>query len=397
MKSRYDIIVVGGGPGGASAARAAVRAGARVLLLERDQRPRDRICGEYLCPGAVGELEGLGFADALAGLRPGRLEGMRLFAPSGAEVATRFPDRRPGLSVWRVTFDARLAAASGAEVVRGARVTDVRVDPDAARVSLADGSEIAAALVVGADGRNSVVARRRDLHLPPRTDARAVLHAYVSGVTGCTPCGEMHLPGDGSYVGLNPGPDGLLNVSYVSDLDGLGARPSDGADERLRSVLGSVASLRDRFRASRIEGRVRVLAPLEVRARRVFDDRVLLVGDAAGFLDPLTGEGMYGAIVSGRIAGALAADATRRGATSARALRRYARARRRALGSKTTFNRGLQWLLRRRGVLEHLRRGLQACPEIGDTLIEVIGNVRSPAALAHPVRLLRLLAKGRAA
>jgi flavin-dependent dehydrogenase len=207
----------------------------------------------------------------------------------------------------------------------------------------------------------------------------------------------MHLPGDGTYVGLNPGPDGLLNVSYVCDLAALGVRPGGAADERLQAVLAAVASLRDRFRASRIEGPVRVLAPLEVRARRVFDDRVLLVGDAAGFLDPLTGEGMYGAVVSGRIAGTLAAAAARSGATDARALRGYARARGRALGGKTRLNRGLQWLLRRRGVLEYLRRGLQRCPEIGDTLIEVIGNVRSPTALAHPVRLLRLLAKGRAA
>jgi len=387
--SVWDVVVVGGGPAGATAARAAVRAGARVLLLERDTLPVRRICGEYVCPGAVAELRALGFGPALRAARTRALGGMRLYSPGGRQVVTTFPAASPGLSVRRFELDPLLVATCGAEVRRGAKVLGVDVDRESVRVRMADGSRVEAAVIIGADGRRSAVAREAGLRArAPAT--RAALHGYFSNVLETSGHGEMHLPGDGSYFGLNPGPDGLVNVSYVTDLDrladGLGAR----AAASLREALSGCATLRDRFSGARLASEVKVLAPLEVRVRRVVADRVLLAGDAAGFLDPLTGEGMYGAVVSGRLAGVWAARAARENRTAESFLRGYARAHRRTLGRKRPLNRGFQWMLQRPRVLELLGRRLAGSQGLGDALIGVIGNVQTPRVLLRPRHLLTL-------
>lgn len=382
--AEWDVLVVGGGPAGAAAARAATRAGARTLLLERATLPRARTCGEYLCPGAVAALRRSGFGAALGAARAAPLLGIRLFAPSGREVRTRFPAVPGGLSVRRCEFDALLVDACGAQVRRGAHVVGLRRDGPVTAVRLADGSEVLASFVVGADGRNGVVARESGLRLPARS-RRATLHAYCSGVRGNAPFGEMHLPGDGTYFGLNPGPDGRVNVTYVTDLERL---RGESAQEILAAALRGCASLRDRFRDAEPAAGLRVLAPLEVRTRGVAADGVVLAGDAAGFLDPLTGEGIYGALVSGALAG----DAAARAALGAgpAAARAYARSYRSALGRKRLLNRTFQWLLRRPRILEFLGGRLDRSRALADALIAVIGNARAPGTLLAPRHLLAL-------
>jgi len=384
----YDVVVVGGGPAGAAAARAAVVSGARVLLVERDLRPRDKICGEYLCPGAVARLRTLGLAHALRDAHTAPLPGMRLFSPAGREVMTRFPAGSPGLSVRRSDFDPRLVALSGASVLRGARLERLAADADGVHLHLATGEEVVASVVVGADGRHSTVAAQAGLRAAPKGRARATLHAYYEGVAGSVRAGEMHLPGTGSYAGLNPGPDGLVNVTYVCDLEELGPAPKANAGELLDAALANIPSLAQRFAHARRAGDTSILAPLAVRTRRVGTDRVLLSGDAAGFLDPLTGEGMYGAIVSGELAGRHAAAIALEGASADA----YPRAYRAAFGGKPRLNRLFQWLLRRPALLEALGARFTVRPHLGDTLMAVIGNLEPPAELLRPRMLLGLLA-----
>jgi flavin-dependent dehydrogenase len=292
---------------------------------------------------------------------------MRLFSPAGREVATRFPAGRPGLSVRRSDLDPRLAAQSGAEVVRGVAATRV----EKGRVALADGREFRAKVIVGADGRNSVVAAQSGLRAAPRCKPRATLHAYYENVPGCTRSGEMHLPGTRTYVGLNPGPDGLVNVTCVLDLEALGPSPKPRARVLLDEALASIPSLAARFAAARPATEVRILAPLEVRTRRVYGDGVLLAGDAAAFRDPLTGEGMYRAIVSGELAGRHAARAALHGAP----LASYARAYRGAFGTKVVLQRLFEWLVRQPRLLEALGGRLARRPWLGDALIGLVGNV----------------------
>lgn len=167
MTDEYDVAVVGAGPAGAAAALAARRVGARVLLLDRADFPRDKACGDGIAAHALDVLAGLGVTDAVDGYAP--LPRLRLIGPNGGAVARPLP--RPAYTVPRKVFDARLVAAAvaaGAELRRHA----VR------RVEARDGwvvldGDIAARAVVGADGAGSVV--RRALGHPPNPDRHLAL------------------------------------------------------------------------------------------------------------------------------------------------------------------------------------------------------------------------------
>lgn len=396
----HAVIVVGGGPAGSICAALLAEAGVRVVLLERQEVPGEKICGEYLAPRGTRWLANLGLLEAVQ-RRPHRpLHGMLLVSPRGIEVESWFPAEGPaGLSIARAHLDAALlevAAQRGVDVRMGRRVRSLAVTAAgvSVRAQTATGTEerFTAEALVGADGRFSIVSRYTGLGSTLSADRRAAVHAWMTGVTGCRDRGEMHLFPDGSYVGINPMADGAVNVSCVLE-EGRwkGVARADQGEAWLRAQLQRSANLGPRFRAAALRGGVRYLAPLRVQVKSPVADRVVLVGDAAGFVDPLTGEGIQQAIASGALAARVLAAALRAGLPDRRALGAYVQARSRELGSKQRLHRYFQALLRRPSACDRLGRRLRGAPAAADHFISVVGGLRPPRALLHPRFLWSLL------
>jgi menaquinone-9 beta-reductase len=305
---RFDVVVVGGGPAGATAALAALRRdpGASVLVLDRAEFPRDKVCGDGIAPEALDVLAVLGVdVEAVtAGFAP--VPRLRLTGPSGA-VAERAM-HRPAAVVPRLAFDARLldAARAAGAVVRRSTVRRLDVSPGGVEV---DGS-VTASVLVGADGAESVV--RRGLGLPaPRPDQVAVaIRGYApeppgqAGVQVVTTT-AARWP---AYAWSFPLGDGRANVGYGELVSGGATRA--GLVEGLHRLLPGVEP--EGLRAHRL--------PLSTGRPALPDGRVLLTGDAAGLINPLTGEGIYYAVLSGALAGAAAAHGPGAGAAYRRAL-----------------------------------------------------------------------------
>jgi flavin-dependent dehydrogenase len=346
-----DVIVVGAGPAGAVAATILARAGARVRLLERAAFPRHKLCGDTLNPGALAILKRLDLATAVEqqGLR---VDGMIVTGENGVTIEGRYPFPHYGRSLPRAALDAALvegAIAAGVEFEERAPVRQAIFDGGGSRVEgVSIGvnghrRDLRAAVTIAADGRRSTLAFALGLLAHPRAPRRWAIGAYLHDVPHVSSCGEMHIR-PGRYIGVAPLPGGITNVCVVRPVSP-SDRPLGDPAELLRTALARDPLLADRFAAARFAARPSVLGPLAVDAqtRVAIPDGLLLAGDAAGFVDPMTGDGLRFALRGAELAAASALRALEHGWTGVQ--RDLAASRRSELAPKFRFNRTLRRLV----------------------------------------------------
>ncbi len=392
MKSSRDVIVVGGGPAGAATAIYLRRRGQDVLLLDAARFPRDKVCGESVSPEAWPLLEEAGAAERVRALRPHPVHGMRMVSPSGVIFRGRYGDGRSGFALRRADLDLALlssARAAGVDVREGARVTGLLLEGGtAAGVMVANGAEAEpqhGRLVIAADGRRSVVARQLGLLREHRSWRKFAVRGYWEGMAGLADEGEMHV-GQGGYCGVAPLDAARANVAFVLDRREMKAAAGD-LEAFYRTVLRTRwPRLGERLATARLLSPPRAIGPLALEARQVSAQGVLLVGDAAGFYDPFTGEGYTLALRSARLAAEVAHTHLR--TPSARGLGEYDRRRAAATRHKFRFNRFLQRVVAWPALADAVARRLRDRPSVADRLVGVAGDF-VPAREALSLGLLR--------
>jgi geranylgeranyl reductase family protein len=388
-----DVVVVGAGPAGSAAAILLAERGWSVTLLDKAAFPRPKICGEYLSPEAARVMDRLGVLKAVdaAGAQP--LSGMRITAPDGTVLDGTYPTSGPwrgyrdhALAIRREVFDRILlerARALPVDVRERRRVTGLLVEGGlvrGVRAESADGApvELRSRLVVGADGRASVVAHALGLVRPHRLQRLALIR-HVSGIEGLGDRGEIYVdPPD--YSILNPVAPGIVNLSLVVPLahaKPFSARLETFMEARLRQLRHVPA----RLAGMKAEGPVMAMGPLAYRVGEPRVGGVLLAGDAAGFYDPFTGEGLYTALRSAELLAEVAHSALSTGDVSADALAPYARAKRAAFADKARVTQALQFIIAHRRLANAAARFLQRRPALLSALMGVIGDFVPPRAL----------------
>ncbi|MDF8266327.1 NAD(P)/FAD-dependent oxidoreductase [Luteipulveratus flavus] len=373
----WDLVVVGAGPAGATAAIAArhARPEARVLLLDRSDFPRDKACGDGIAPHVLDVLDRFGLGDVVDDWAP--VPDLEL---ARGDLLTRGTMRRPARVVPRAVFDARLvdAACDAGAQLRRHRVR--HVEPHQDGVVLDD--TIHAKVVIGADGASSVV--RRQLGRPPARRRALAIRGYAptrrdhDGLQVIR-FGQRRQP---SYAWAFDRGDGLSNIGY-------GELVQPGADltravmlDRLDELLPGVAQDAADWRGHHL--------PLSEARWHQPDGPVLLVGDAAGLINPMTGEGIYYAVATGALAGAVAAVSAP-GAAGERHRILVRRLLARHLLSTTIGSR----LAERPGVLDGGLRAATADQRVFDDLVEMgLGRgVLTPRVLAGLARSVRPFAR----
>jgi flavin-dependent dehydrogenase len=386
VRAEFDVIVVGAGPAGAATAILLAERGLEVLVLDRARFPRPKVCGEYLSPEAARILDRLGVLKVLDAAGAAPLAGMRITAPDGTVLEGRYrsvgawrPYRGHALGVPRDVLDAVLVdrlRALPVELREGVRVTDVVCEGDrVVGVEAATGDlgsrVVRAPLVVGADGRASVVAHRLGCRRPHRL-RRMALVTYAGGIAGCRDVGEIFVdPPD--YAILNPLAPDRANVSLVVPL--ADAAPWTARLERFFAArVKQLPHLARRLAGAERIAPVQAMGPLAYRVALPRHGGVLLVGDAAGFYDPLTGEGVFTALRSAELAAETVAQAFRQGDWSATTLAAYERRRRAAFAGKARLTRALQFVVGRRRLANLVAGRLARRPERLDLVLGVLGD-----------------------
>lgn len=376
-----DVIVAGAGPAGSIAAIVLARAGARVLVLDRARFPRDKLCGDTINPGALAILRRLGLGAATAGSIP--VDGMIVTGPGGVTVEARYSGDVKGCALLRRGLDEALvhaAIAAGVRVeqdtlaiepvfdtARAPRVSGVRVrDPRGGSI------RVIAPVIIAADGRYSRIARAVGLSRSARRPRRWAVGAYFLDVAGNTPCGEMHVR-SGRYIGIAPLPGDLTNVCVVtSDRTAL----RDPASLIARAVAAEPA-LAGRFTTARMIAPPVTMGPLAVDCDVPGMPGLLLAGDAAGFIDPMTGDGLRFAFRGGELAGEHALCALESGMDAHIALEA---ARRREFIAKWRFNRALRALTESPAAVHVTGYGARVAPSLLQQVIRFAGDITSAAA-----------------
>ena len=394
MPGGSDVLILGAGPAGAATAIRAARAGLSVTLIDRARFPRDKPCSEYMSPETVRHLGALGVLADLERAGGVAIAGTTVTGPRGSALTGLFaragtPFRPTGLSLRRQVLDAALvdgARKAGVEVLEEHTVTDLLYERGAvagAAARIGDGSVrvLHARLTVGADGLRSIVARRigQRRHGFP---ARMAFVAHVAGVPDLTDRAELHVTNEG-YAGVNPVGGGLANIALVVPAGSAAGARGDVTAFAL-ATLERIPGVRGRVRRDGIVRPFLVTGPFAARSRRVVTDGALLVGDAAEFFDPFTGEGICAALRGAELATETAVEALSASAAPRAARLAPYQARRRAeFIGKWVIERMIGWgmlapRLFDRAVERIERRGL------AHTLIGVTGDFIPPREVLNP-------------
>lgn len=390
-----DALVIGAGPAGSATAALLADAGWRVLAIDRAAFPREKPCSEYMSPEAVRILDRLGVTAALCSAGAATLIGSSVTAARGARLVGRFPEGR-GLSIARRELDHALVRAAGARGVDVLESTSFeRLIMDGRRIGGAvirgrDGElrNVRAAITIGADGLRSRMARAlggQRLGWP----ARVAFVAHVERVPAMADLAEMHVSGQG-YVGLNAIGGGITNVALVVPQQ-RAALAAGRVEAYFMEELERFPGVRGRVRPEHIVREVLVTGPFAARARHVTAPGALLVGDAADFFDPFTGEGICAALAGGELVAQSLGGARGSLAAVDRALADYRRARRRRFAGKWAVERLIGYAMTVPGLFDHAVARIGRRRGMADTLVGVTGAVLPARAVLNPLFLARMV------
>jgi geranylgeranyl reductase family protein len=376
----FDVAIIGAGPAGSSAAIALARKGYSVALLDKEQFPREKLCGDFLNPISWPLLRELEVEREILARSHVKVTTFSFSSFFGEEAEVPLPTSKDGtvfgLGLRRFDLDHVLlnrAKSEGTrdfqncklkELKRESRSWLLRFD----RTGVIQ--ELRATVLIGADGRNSWVGYHLGMTSSAAMQGRAI--GFQLRLKSSDPVSgkvEIHLY-PGGYAGVVGLGDNTLNLCLAVDKVRLQHHRS--LDRLLQFGLSSNPLLETILRRSELAGEARSVYPVYFPPRRSCGDRVLLVGDAARVNEPVTGEGVYFALKSGQLAARAIDQAFRKSDFSAAHLYSYERECRSAFRTRWRINAFVRWLIYRPALLSPLVRFSQKRVRLLDSLVHTI-------------------------
>ncbi len=387
-----DVVIAGGGPAGSSAAFAVTGAGLETLIIDKSAFPRNKACGEYLSAGAVEQLRELGVERTLAPLAA-PLDGIRV-SGNGVRVELRFS--QAGWSLPRLRLDEELLRAAldrGAAFLQ-ARIEDIREEESGSLLTVREPSgetrDVRARFVIGADGAQSIVAKKCGLTVAPRDEQRFALGGHYAGLRDLDRFVEMFVEGS-SYFAVNPFDAAHANIMVIVREKDLSARKND-VDQFIRERARALSGDSARFAEARLEAKRVAVGPLAHSTRAVTAGNVLLAGDAAGFIDPFTGQGVYLALRGGIAAGRAVAATVASSSSSRTPIERYGADLSGEMRRRAKLARIVKSFVGYAALSKRAARNVERDPERAQVLIDAIAGCGPVEPALRLGTLLRLVA-----
>ncbi len=402
--NNYDLIIVGAGPAGSTCALYAARAGLQVLLLDKETFPRDKVCGDAVSGVSFRFLQELGLQNVVEETSGKICKSMHVFALDGISTKISFtPEGRSSehISVLcrRQIFDNILFQRAKQEVdtLEGFSVKDVLVESNSVigvigQDKTGKTKELTAKVIIGADGCRSVIARKAGLyHHDPKNTVIAT-RAYYEGVSYMNDSIEIHFLDDliPGYFWIFPLKNNQVNVGVGMIHSELMKRKINIRKAHMQAIKSP--RLCDRFQDATLKSPISGWnLPLANKKRKMVDNGVLLIGDAAGLVHPLSGEGISYSMLSGYLAAELLAEVCQGNDFSAAMLKRYKHRLWKEVGLDFLGGSFLQKIGVWKPVINAIIHKAQKNKAFNNMISQLIAGDLGPGALANPLVYLKML------
>ena len=404
MNNSYDIIIVGAGPAGTSAALYADRLGLKTIILDKTTFPRDKICGDALSGKSVKYMRELGVLDEVPKLRGSTIRRITFGSPSHKQFDIHLSNPqntgniKEGYVIPREIFDNFLfeKAQKITEIRQGFNVSDILYDNGKVvgikGLQDKEKKEVYAPIILGCDGAKSTIARKLGFHTEDQDNTAIAIRCYYEGVKGLTDQIELHfvdevLPG---YFWLFPAGDNIANIGI-----GLSKKQAKKDERKLTEILGEVTDssyFKERFKGSkRLENPKGWSLPLGRIERPNHGDGFMLLGDAAGLVDPFTGEGIGNAMASAKFAIEVSKEAIKKNDFSKKMFSKYHQLVWGELGSELRTSTKLQNLSNYRMLLNIIINKASRNKDIQDIISGMLTKEISKDKLSNPLFYLKVL------
>lgn len=371
LTQNNTFLIIGAGPAGLLMGIQLIKQGFNVQIVERQLKQLRPVCGEYLSPQGVEYLRKLDLYHTVKDFEP--ITGMDIFSSKGTKVKTSFPKKQFGLAINRLIFQERLAEnfnALGGIVHYGNDLKKVNAFTDYYEVETSE-LVIKANYVIGADGRQSKLAKICDLKTAEPMHRKLALHCYLKPKFTLPNKGQMHILNDGSYIGINPISADEVNFSIVTTHDAI--KNAKSLKDLINFWIEKSPALKNQFHLLQDE-EIKTTSPLTRNTIDVAKDGIALIGDASGFIDPLTGEGITTAIKTTYIL----TEEIDKCSNISDAFKNYSDRRKKDFLEKEKLNRGFQKVIHSPTISEFIALGLNISENLRNTFIGVVGNIYSP-------------------
>ncbi len=405
----YDVIIVGGGPGGASTAMFLQKKGYNVLLLEKAKYPRDKICGDAVSGKSVGMLKELGLDNEMETIDNAKVYGLIFSSPEGKSLEISFPvkdnsgqTKARGYVCRRMVFDNFMFshAKEKVETKEQFQVTDLLWDANGTVIGVKGMDmvskqpfEFHSKFVIGADGATSIVANKVNAEKIPDDHLCMATRVYYKNVAGVTPNIEIHfvdsvMPG---YFWIFPLENGMANVGLGMVSRDRQARNMNLVQET-EKVIAEHPLFKERFKnAEKLSDVKGWTLPFGSFKRTLHGKGWLLIGDAASLVDPFSGEGIGNAMTSGKYASEAIDRAFKANNFSPEFMAWYDEELWKEIGPELKTSYLLQKMGRHKWLLNLVVGKASKSKEVRDTISGMLVNEEARKSFISPMFYLKLL------
>lgn len=399
LRDEYDVIIVGAGPSGSTCATFLGKKKVNTLLIDKDRFPRDKICGDAIS-GSLRIHNELKLTDEIKKKQHAEIHGVVFSSPNGKQVRIDFT--RTGYTCMRKIYDYILVKKAKAEktvnIVEGFEVKDIIFENS--RVVGVSGIyrkkkvDIHAKIVVGADGAHSVVAKKTGCFDPDPKHTILAVRAYYKGVKLSKDAIELHFVDDviPGYFWIFPVGNEISNVGIGMVQEYIKKRKKN-LKYLMLNIIKENKEFKNRFKkAKMVTGTFAGWTlPVGSKRRKAHGNGFVLLGDAAGLIDPFTGEGISNAMYSSSIAAKWIFKALKNDDYSADMLKNYEDEIWHVLGNKMKTSYKLQRLGKFKFLINLVINKVQKSEQVKNILREMVDNVEERKGLANPLFYLKLL------